>query len=266
MSSDPADPRGGGDWGDSPDDAFFTAASLPEIPDDARELDRDVEAWRREVRWQRRKRRVERWTGPGAGHGQLPGGAVVVVVLVVGLIGAMLVVFTPKDARRPVAPVPLALAAPEVAPGSVGGLLPDTDLTTSEGVVLHARDLRPTVLALVPANCDCVAALKTLVNEADAAGMLPVEMIATASQSHQLEALSAQVGANLVVGLRDIQSSLIDALAPRGLSSLTVVPVHSDGVIAAVVPGFTTSTSVEHEIEHLAQPGFDQIAADTASP
>jgi hypothetical protein len=260
MSSDPADPRAGDDRDGS------WATSMPVIPDDARELARDVEAWRREVRWQQRRRRLERWTGASNGRGQLPGGAVVVIVILVGLVGAMLVVFTPRDGRRPVPPVPLALAAPADLPGTVGGLLPEADLTTASNTVLHARDLRPTVIALVPANCNCEAAVKTLVDQADAADMLPVDLVSTASQGSQLATLTTEIGANRVVPLRDLQSNLVDAIVPRGLSSLTVVPVHSDGVIAAIVSGFGTESTVERELERLGQPGYDQITADPVSP
>ena len=185
----------------------------------------------------------------------------------VGLIGAMLVVFTPRNVRASGAAGAAGAGRPGESAGQHRRPAARHDLTTSEGAVLHARDLRPTVLALVPANCDCVAALKTLVNEADAAGMLPVELVSTASQAHQLATprhVDADPRRRASATSRARSSTRI---APRGLSTLTVVPVHSDGVIAAIVPDSPPSTSVEHEIDHLAQPGFDQIAASTrASP
>jgi hypothetical protein len=275
MSTDPADAWSSGDRADdglvpsppaSPSDPLTPL--LLHIPDDARELARDLKAWRREIRWNRRRRRLERWTGRDIRDRdlrsrQFSGTVVVAIVLLVGLIGATLVVFTPRGARRPASPTPLALAASTHPAGTIGGLLPAADLTGSRGELVHARDLRPTVLALVPANCDCATALKELVAQAGDRGLLPVEVISTASQGSQITALTDDVGSTLVVPLRDIQSELIDAIAPIGL---TVVPVHSDGIIESIVRNFSIDTSLDPDLDQLAQPGFGQLEADTTSP
>jgi hypothetical protein len=275
MSPEPADPWSSGDRADdgsipplpgSPSDPLG-AAEL-QIPDDARELARDFKAWQREVRWNRRRQRFERWTGRDVRDRdlrgrQVSGTVVVAIVLLVGLIGATLVVFTPRNVRRPVPPVPLALAAPTQAAGAVGGLLPAADLTTNVGGVVHARDLRPTVLALIPANCRCATALKELVTEAGESGLLPVELVSTASQASQLAALTDDVGDRLVVPLRDIQSALVDPIAPLGL---TVVAVHSDGVIETIVRNFSGDTSLVASLHQLSQPGFSTNEAPTTSP
>jgi hypothetical protein len=275
MSTDPTDAWSSGDRADdglgppppaSPSDPLTPL--LLHIPDDARELARDLQAWRREVRWSRWRRRLERWAGRDIRdrdlrNRQFSGTVVVAIVLLVGLIGATLVVFTPRASRRPVPPVQLALAASTHASGTVGGLLPAADLTTSRGALVHARDLRPTVLALMPANCDCATALKELVAQAGERGLLPVEIVSSASQGSQLAAVTDEVGSRSVVPLRDIQSELIDAIAPVGL---TVVPVHSDGIIESIVRDFTSDTSLNHDLDQLAQPGFDQLEADTTGP
>src|SRR6266702_3000495 len=54
-----------------------------EIPDDARELDRDIHAYHRELRAERRRRRVQRLIAPLTKHGM-------VVPLIAGLLAVTL--------------------------------------------------------------------------------------------------------------------------------------------------------------------------------
>ncbi len=64
-----------------------------QIPDDARELDRDVLAYRRELRAERRRRRLKRLVGPLARHGTIM--PLLASILAVCLVaGAMLSVAT----------------------------------------------------------------------------------------------------------------------------------------------------------------------------
>jgi hypothetical protein len=76
---------GGGGWDEPPLDI--------QIPDDARELDRDVLAYHRELRAQRRRKWLRGLTGPVAGRGTLM--PVLASILAVCLVaGAMLSVAT----------------------------------------------------------------------------------------------------------------------------------------------------------------------------
>ena len=78
-------PGGGAGWEEPPLDI--------QIPDDARELDRDVLAYHRELRAQRRRRWLRGLTGPVAGRGTLM--PVLASILAVCLVaGAMLSVAT----------------------------------------------------------------------------------------------------------------------------------------------------------------------------
>lgn len=78
-------PGGGSGWDEAPLDI--------QIPDDARELDRDVLAYRRELRAQRRRNRLRRLTGPFSGPGTvMPLLASILAVCLVA--GAMLSVAT----------------------------------------------------------------------------------------------------------------------------------------------------------------------------
>jgi len=83
-----------------------------QIPDDARELDRDVLAYHRELRARRRRRRLRRFTSPFAGQGTvLPLLASILAVCLVA--GAMLSVATFSPAPGPAAhhPHPTAVAS-----------------------------------------------------------------------------------------------------------------------------------------------------------
>ncbi len=85
-------PGGGAGWDESPLDI--------QIPDDARELDRDVLAYHREQRAERRRGRLRRLAGPLAGHGAiLPLLASILAVCLVA--GAMLSVATFSPATAP---------------------------------------------------------------------------------------------------------------------------------------------------------------------
>jgi hypothetical protein len=78
-------PGGGAGWDDSPLDI--------QIPDDARELERDVLAYHRELRARRRRSRLRRLTSPFAGQGTvMPLLASILAVCLVA--GAMLSVAT----------------------------------------------------------------------------------------------------------------------------------------------------------------------------
>jgi len=85
-------PGGGSGWDEAPLDI--------QIPDDARELDRDVLAYHRELRAQRRRNRLRRLTGPFSGPGTvMPLLASILAVCLVA--GAMLSVATFSPSTAP---------------------------------------------------------------------------------------------------------------------------------------------------------------------
>jgi hypothetical protein len=101
-------PGGGAGWDESPLDI--------QIPDDARELDRDVLAYHREQRAKRRRGRLRRLAGPLAGHGAIM--PLLASILAVCLVaGAMLSVATFSPATAPsVRNPPPTVAASKSAP------------------------------------------------------------------------------------------------------------------------------------------------------
>jgi hypothetical protein len=103
-------PGGGAGWDESPLDI--------QIPDDARELDRDVLAYHRELRAKRRRSRLRRLAGPLAGHGAIM--PLLASILAVCLVaGAMLSVATFSPGTAPsVQPPSPTLAASSSPPFS----------------------------------------------------------------------------------------------------------------------------------------------------
>jgi hypothetical protein len=154
-----------------------------DVPDDARELDRDVQAYRRELRALRRHQRRMRWHGPLTRDGViLP---LLASCLVLALIaGTLLTFFTarpggePAAGRGPAAPVP---GPPSPAhPGSSGQ--PDSPQVTAspqrlparldlkvDGQTVPAKLLTGRVFALVPPGCRCGKVLMRLADQAAAA-------------------------------------------------------------------------------------------------
>ena len=100
-------PGGGAGWDEPPLDI--------QIPDDARELDRDVLAYQRELRAMRRRNRLRRLAGPLAGHGTLM--PLLASILAVCLVaGAMLSVATFSPATAPAAPAATSALSGLTAP------------------------------------------------------------------------------------------------------------------------------------------------------
>ncbi|HEY5201596.1 MAG TPA: hypothetical protein VIJ31_11900 [Acidothermaceae bacterium] len=233
------------------------------VPDDARELARDIAAWRREERWKRRRRVFERMLGGGATstHG---GGAtsthggrttralsapiIITLMIAAALLGATLIFPGRTPEHQPTAPVPLVLAAPTAAPGTVGGLVPDDALVGQTGATT-ARALRPALLAVTQHECACAAALTRLAAEAADNG-LTIYLIGSQAQQSELNALAG----NMSVAVRVMvdKDSAITAAFAKG--TLTVVAVHADGVIEQIVNDFTRTTSLDAVLPELKQP------------
>ena len=93
------DPGGGAGWDDSPLDI--------QVPDDARELERDILAYHRELRAKRRRSRLRRLAAPFSGKGTIM--PLLASILAVCLVaGAMLSVatFSPANGSRHEVPQP----------------------------------------------------------------------------------------------------------------------------------------------------------------
>jgi hypothetical protein len=195
-----------------------------EIPDDARELDRDVQAYYRELRAQRRRHR-RRWL-----HGPLTRDGIVLPLLagclVLALIsGTLLTVFTTgvgqdlPGVTRPGAGRTTAGTNPSQRSAAAGTSLPaGTVLIDNRQVRLNSL-AKPSVLVLVPAGCNCGATLGDLTDQAKAANV-PVYLVGTAATIAQAARLARQLRGVKVAD--DTSGVLTHTYPPRGLTALLV--------------------------------------------
>ena len=227
-----------------------------EIPDDARELDRDIQAYRRELRTQRRHRLVRRLGGPLTRDGMVLPLLASCLALTL-LAGPLLTMFT---ARRVVPGTQQTTSAPRrssPAVGQVGGLLPDASVAVAgSGQSRRLRDFRLSVLALVPARCQCGAAARELSVQAAAAGVR-LYFVAATRQVAEARALArhSRLGAGHVV--RDTHDAMGSAYQPAGL---TAVLVDKDGTVRSIQQGLGPAFQLEGALRalHRASPeGLD---------
>jgi hypothetical protein len=195
------------------------------IPDDARELDRDVLAYRREMRAQRRRQRLMRLARPFNRSG-LGGPAAIVPLIALCLAlalvgGALLSVVTMNPANAPT--VSGTPTLPQADQPSGLTTLPAGNVRIS-GQTEPVRSLVSSVLALVPSGCGCGPQLDRLADQTAAAGV-PLYFVGAGATSQQLAAETSLYGDNHAVAADDADGVLANAYRPDGL---TVLLVYSD--------------------------------------
>jgi hypothetical protein len=240
-----------------------------DIPDDARDLDRDVLAYRREQRVKRRHARLMRLLRPlrvlgFGGHGTiLP--LIATCVALSMLAGAMLSVVTISPASAPTvsppatarpgsasgAESPASMSPPESAAPLPAGLteLPVGTLMV-DGTTEQVRTLRSAALALVPPDCACDQALRQLARQASAA-RVGLYFVGENEAIPDIPALTARDGGGVAAAAADSGNVLAAAYRPAGL---TAVLVYGDGtarVRRSLPPGFQLSSS----LRALSRPG-----------
>jgi hypothetical protein len=229
------------------------------IPDDARELDRDVLAYRREQRAKRRRERILRLFGPLRRRGI--GGHAAILPLIATcvalsmLAGAMLSVVTISPASAPtVSPPPRAAAS---APGSLTPAISSQGLTRlPTGTVqldsrtVPVRSLVSSALALIPAGCACGPALRRLAAQTVAAHVR-LYFVASGATTLQLASLTRQYGGGAAAAVYDNASLLDGAYHPAGL---TVLLVYSDAT-ARVQTDLPADFQLTPALRGLSQPG-----------
>jgi hypothetical protein len=205
-----------------------------EIPDDARELDRDVIAYRRELRARRRRARLQRVLGPFRGHGAiLP--LIASCVALSMLAGAMLSVFTISPASAPVRPLAASPGAAPSGGASTVSLPSGTVLVNGKPTQLH--HLAGAVLALVPAHCQCGTALKELTAQA-ARARVSVYFVGTTSAMADVTRLARTAGQGMAVAVEDAGNVLYSVYRPHDLTVVLVRPDTSTTVHRHLTPGF----------------------------
>ena len=191
------------------------------IPDDARELERDVLAYRREMRAKRRRQRVLRllrpFNRPGLG-GPTAIVPLIALCLAIALVGgALLSVVTMNPANAPtVTPSPTEQAAGPSA-------LPTGNVRIS-GHTEPVSSLASSVLALVPAGCACGQQLDRLATQTAGSGV-PLYFVGDGVTSQQLAAETVAYGHGYARAVDDPDGALARTYDPVGL---TVLLVYSD--------------------------------------
>lgn len=153
-------------------------------------------------------------------------GAVVTAVVAVLLLRQTDGTGGPDPRPRPSA---ATLASPAVAPGRVGGLLPDVVLS-GRSKPENARALRPAVVMLVAPDCGCVDAIRHVVREAAAFRL--VTYVVQAGDLAQPVRLAAQAGGD-VGPFADPTGVLAAAYGLH--TDAALVLVRADGVVTQTV-------------------------------
>jgi hypothetical protein len=213
------------------------------VPDDPRSLDTDRTAYLREV-----------GRGPTRlGWPTLPVPVPMLPLLAVLAVIGMATLFLTVLPGGGVQPQQAPLATPSAAPGEPGGLLPDTSLLVN-GLPIDAAAVRPAVAVLVPADCDDCAAVVTQIHDQAVEFRLTTVLIGAPEQRRQLAQLDRQAaGLGAVVAL-DPGGALAAPFAPSGV---TVLGIHSDGVVGAVVRDVSSGQRLESALAALAEPAAD---------
>jgi hypothetical protein len=212
------------------------------VPDDLRDLAPEIAAYHRELEVARRKERRRRWRHrflPSWAQGGLPSPVFTAILLVVATTGLLLSVFAPV-AQETQRQLPISsLASPKQAPGAVGGLLPlNVELLVDGGHTIQARAVRPAVLILVPAGCQCASLIHQIVGQTNAVRPAPDTVIVSAGTDTTAAKLTAaKDGAdNQALAVRDPKGILAKTyVRPDSASSTspTLVLVEGNGVTQA---------------------------------
>jgi hypothetical protein len=256
-----------------------------EIPDDARDLDRDVQAYYREQRARRRQQRGLRLRGSLARDGiVLP---LLACCLILALItGTLLTVFTAtsdqilpgpaggKAAARPSAvssapashaaasgapsasaSAPASGAAHAAAPEVVQGTLPHATIAVDGQSPLLVRDLSRAALVLIPANCDCTATVSWLIQVVTGAHAHPY-LIYTGGTQAAVEGVygklpsSQRAQASLALDTAGLLGDSVPASLPAGGLAAVLLGPSKVAAYATLLRTTDDPTTLIHALTH----------------
>jgi hypothetical protein len=233
------------------------------IPDDARELDRDVQAYQRELRALRRRQRATRLRGPLTRDGMvLP---LLAGCLILALItSTLLIMFAADQTGMPGLPVRTSAAPPVAnqrpatvrrspAAGQIGGPLPKAFIVI-DGRAADVRTIteaKPSVLALIPLTCPCAPALRRLRAQA-AQAHVTLYLVAAGGNVKRAESLAALAGQSSARVGDDAGNVLGHTYKPQGL---TAILVSRSGSVASVQRDLSPGLSLEGSMRALGSAG-----------
>ncbi|MCW2934182.1 MAG: hypothetical protein JWM19_5144 [Actinomycetia bacterium] len=220
------------------DDGSLPPANI-EIPDDARDLARDVIAYHRELRAKRRRERMARLLRPFARTGFFRHGSIfpliATCVALSLIVGTMLSVLTVRPASRP-----STRATPPAATG-----LPQDTVKLGGGLVPVSR-LAGSVLVLIPPTCGCGAVLSGIAKQAASARVAVYFVYAAgnAQGAARVANLTAAYGDGVAQTVYDINELLFFDYAPTSPVALVVARDGTVGVHRTFPPGFDLSPAL----------------------
>jgi len=251
--------------GDPGRDAYGLPPVDIEVPDDARELERDVHAYHRELRSQRRRLLARKLIGPLTRDGMvlpLLAGCLALTLLAATLLTVFTVgqgtiggPLTRPGGAGSAAPGPVAgrpgtgtvgsPAATVPATGEPGGPLPDA-MVLVDGMPEHLVDLTgprqfAVVLALIPPGCRCVRDLQQLARQVQGGAQIFLVGIRGADVSR----LTSRIALARTHAVEDSGDML--PVLYRASTTLTAVLVRKDDSVAGLVKdkhGFRITAAV----------------------
>lgn len=202
------------------------------IPDDPRELADEAEQVRAELAEE--VARARRWPFRRAFDGPLSLPLISLVLMLIAALASLAIVVLPSnapDTRN--AP----LANPSTRAGEVGGLLPSVTLRTDDNHPAAVRRLRPAILLLLPAGCECASLATDLAKSAAGLNIL----VGLVSSEDKAAARPQVAKPTRVLSLVDPDQLLTTNIATEDPGQPTAVLVRSDGTIARIIPTFTST-------------------------
>jgi hypothetical protein len=210
-----------------------------EVPDDARDLARDVIAYHRELRAKRRRERIARVLRPLARAGFFRHGnyfpLIATCVALSMIVGVMLSVMTVRPASNPVT---------DTTPPAATSLPRDT--VKLDGELVPVRSLTRSVLVLIPAACGCGPVLSGIAKQAASArvAIYFVYAAGSAAGAARMAALTTDYGDDVARTLYDISGSLFVQYAPTSPVALLVARDGTVDVQRTFRPGFDLSPAL----------------------
>jgi hypothetical protein len=230
------------------------------VPDDARELDRDVLAYHREQRASRRRRRIMRLFRPfwvrdvGGQAAIIPLIAACLAISLVG--GALLSVVTMSPALAPTVSDGRSVT-PTAAPSAALTRLPAGSVQL-DGRTTAVHSLVSSVIALIPAGCRCDATLSRLSRQAVTAHVRRVYFAGSGPVASELTGYTRNDGDGVAVAAVDNGNVLGAAYDPG--SQLTVLLVDEDAAVR-VITGLSDSFQLTSAMGELTRAGAGPVPA-----
>lgn len=180
----------------------------------------------------------------------LSGPLVVAVLVAVAVVGSLMTVLRP-DVNSTPTPLPLSEPAAGAAPATVGGLMPEAQVSL-DGVPLALRRLRPAVLIVAPPSCSTCSDIVADVSTQALSLQLRTLVVGTSDQTDQLRTLAAaaaQDSAGVIVDDEGALTTLFPGPGP------TLLLVHADGIVAEVIRDPLTTARIGPALAQLPRPG-----------